>query len=55
VDFNPPPGRYRAVLAWLARNHDGGLGTYSGGFSHIHIDNGPRVRFHKRQWPRRAR
>ena len=52
VDFNPPPGRYRAVLAWLTRNHSGGLGTYSGGFHHIHIDNGPRVHFHMRQWPR---
>ncbi|MEL7544757.1 MAG: D-Ala-D-Ala carboxypeptidase family metallohydrolase [Pseudomonadota bacterium] len=47
VDFHPPRGKYKAVLAWLKRNHNGGLGTYSGRHSHIHIDNGPRTRWHK--------
>ncbi|MGI9425084.1 MAG: D-Ala-D-Ala carboxypeptidase family metallohydrolase [Hyphomicrobiaceae bacterium] len=47
VDFHPPRGKYRAVAAWLKRNHGGGVGTYSCGLHHIHIDNGPRVRFHK--------
>ena len=46
VDFVPPRGKYRAVVAWLKRNHFGGIGTYSCGLHHIHIDNGPRVRFH---------
>lgn len=57
VDFHPPRGRYRAVLSWLRRNHGGGLGTYSCGMHHIHIDSGPRVRFHhcvsKRGRPRK--
>lgn len=46
VDFHPPRGKYRAVVNWLKRNHFGGVGTYSCGMHHIHIDNGPRVRFH---------
>lgn len=46
VDFHAPRGKYRAVVAWLKRNHFGGVGTYSCGMHHIHIDNGPRVRFH---------
>ena len=46
VDFHPPRGKYRAVASWLKRNHFGGVGTYSCGMHHIHIDNGPRVRFH---------
>lgn len=49
VDFTPPRGKYRQVAAWLKRNHSGGVGTYSCGMHHIHIDNGPRVRFHKCQ------
>jgi len=49
VDFNPPPGKYSQVVAWLRQNHNGGLGTYSCGMHHIHIDNGPHVRFHKCQ------
>ena len=49
VDFNPPRGKYGQVAAWLKRNHSGGVGTYSCGMHHIHIDNGPRVRFHKCQ------
>lgn len=46
VDFHPARGRYKAVLAWLRKNHAGGLGTYSGQLHHIHIDDGPKVRFH---------
>lgn len=46
VDFLPPAGKYRAVVAWLKSNHFGGIGTYSCGMNHIHIDNGPSVRFH---------
>lgn len=49
VDFNPPKGKYNEVVAWLRANHSGGLGTYSCGMHHIHIDNGPNVRFHKCQ------
>ncbi len=47
VDFHPPRGKYRQVAAWLKKNHGGGVGTYSCGMRHIHLDNGPRVRFHK--------
>jgi hypothetical protein len=46
VDFHAPRGKHRAVVAWLKANHGGGVGTYSCGMSHIHIDNGPHVRFH---------
>lgn len=46
VDFNAPSGKYAAVVAWLKANHNGGLGTYSCGMSHIHIDNGPNYRWH---------
>jgi len=46
VDFHPPRGSYRAVVSWLKANHGGGVGTYSCGMHHIHIDNGPRIRFH---------
>lgn len=46
ADFHPPKGKYRQVVAWLKKNHSGGVGTYSCGMHHIHIDNGPRVRFH---------
>lgn len=49
VDFNPPPGKYKQVVAWLHANHSGGVGTYSCGMNHIHIDTGPRYRFHKCQ------
>jgi uncharacterized protein YcbK (DUF882 family) len=47
VDFHPPRGKHSEVVAWLKANHNGGVGTYSGRHSHIHIDNGPRYRFHK--------
>lgn len=46
VDFAPPRGKYRAVVAWLKANHGGGVGTYSCAMHHIHLDNGPRIRFH---------
>jgi hypothetical protein len=46
VDFAPPRGKYGQVVAWLKRNHGGGVGTYSCAMHHIHMDNGPRVRFH---------
>ena len=46
VDFHAPRGKRGSVVAWLMRNHSGGVGTYSCGMHHIHIDNGPRVRFH---------
>ena len=47
VDFHPPRGKYQAVANWLKANHGGGVGTYSCRMRHIHIDSGPRVRFHK--------
>jgi hypothetical protein len=46
VDFKPS-GNYSAVVAYLKANHNGGVGTYSCGMNHIHIDAGPMVRFHK--------
>lgn len=46
VDFHPPKGKYKTVLAYLQKTHSGGLGTYSCGMHHLHIDNGPKVRFH---------
>lgn len=46
VDFKPRKNKAK-VIAWLKANHGGGVGTYSGRHTHIHIDNGPRVRFHK--------
>ncbi len=46
VDFNSPRGKHSQVVAWLKSNHGGGVGTYSCGMHHIHIDNGPKVRFH---------
>jgi Peptidase M15 len=46
VDFKPPRGKYGQVVAWLKRNHGGGVGTYSCAMHHIHIDNGARVRYH---------
>lgn len=45
VDFHPPAGKYQQVLSWLKANHQGGLGTYSCGMHHLHIDNGAKVRF----------
>mgnify|MGYP001826985491 CR=1 FL=1 len=47
VDFHPPRGKYRAVLTYLRRNFGGGIGTYRCRMRHIHIDNGPRMRWSK--------
>ena len=46
VDFVPPKGKYNEVVRWLYANHEGGIGTYTC-MNHIHIDNGPNVRFSK--------
>jgi uncharacterized protein YcbK (DUF882 family) len=46
VDFNPPSGKYDAVVSWLHANHSGGVGTYGCGMHHIHVDNGPKIHFH---------
>lgn len=46
VDFIPPKGKYSQVVRWLKANHDGGVGTYTC-MNHIHVDNGPYVRFSK--------
>jgi len=46
VDFKPTRN-HASVVAWLKANHSGGVGTYSGSMSHIHIDNGAHVRFHR--------
>lgn len=46
VDFHAPKGKYKQVVSWLRANHKGGVGTYSCGMHHIHLDNGPNVRFH---------
>ena len=47
VDFTPPRGKYGQVASWLKANHNGGVGTYSCGMNHIHIDNGQNTRWHK--------
>ena len=39
VDFNPPRRSYSAVAKYLKRTWKGGVGTYSGNFNHIHIDD----------------
>lgn len=44
VDFIPPKGKYGEVTRWLYANHEGGIGTYTC-MNHIHIDNGPNVRW----------
>jgi uncharacterized protein YcbK (DUF882 family) len=46
IDFHPPRGAYGAVVSWLKANHKGGIGTYSCGAHHIHIDNGQTARWH---------
>lgn len=46
VDFVPPSGKYKAVTVWLYANHEGGVGTYTC-MNHIHLDNGPNVRWSK--------
>jgi len=47
VDIVPPKNRRNEVIAYLKANWNGGLGTYSCGAHHVHLDTGPRVRFHK--------
>ena len=47
ADFSPPRGKHGQVVAWLKNNFHGGVGTYSCSMHHIHIDNGPQVRWHK--------
>ena len=47
VDFKAPSGKHGAVVSWLKSNFSGGVGTYSCSMHHIHIDNGPQVRWHK--------
>lgn len=47
VDFNAPAGKRAAVIAWLRTNHKGGLGIYSCGMSHLHIDNGGHYTWNK--------
>ena len=47
ADFDAPRGKHSAVVAWLKSNFSGGVGTYACGMHHIHIDNGPQVRWHK--------
>lgn len=37
ADFRPPPGRYRAVVAYLRNNFGGEVITYRGPNAHIHI------------------
>jgi hypothetical protein len=46
ADFVPPKGKYGEVTRWLYANHEGGVGTYTC-LNHIHIDNGPSVRWSK--------
>ena len=47
VDFHAPAGKRAAVIAWLRTNHKGGLGIYSCGMSHLHIDNGGNYTWNK--------
>ena len=46
ADFVPPKGKYGLVTKWLYANHEGGVGTYTC-MNHLHIDNGPNVRWSK--------
>ncbi len=46
IDFKAAKGQHSRVVRWLRSNHRGGLGTYSCAMHHIHIDNGPRLRWH---------
>ena len=47
VDFSAPSGKHAAVVKWLRSNFSGGIGTYSCSMHHIHLDNGPSIRWHK--------
>ena len=46
VDFHVPRKNYWKAARWLKKNHNGGVGTYSGRHNHLHIDNGRRARWH---------
>ena len=39
IDFKPRRGTYRKVARYLKTTWSGGVGTYSGRFNHIHIDD----------------
>jgi hypothetical protein len=41
VDFNAPPGKKAAIVAWLAANNTGGTMTYAH-MGHIHMDTAAR-------------
>lgn len=45
VDFKVK-GNQSSAARYLKANWNGGVGTYSGRLNHIHIDNGPRYRWH---------
>lgn len=45
IDFHPPKGTYSKVASYLKSTWKGGVGTYSGRFNHIHIDDN-RGRWH---------
>ena len=47
VDFKI--GNKWAAYKWLSKNHNGGVGVYSGNCSHIHIDIGGRARWHSKK------
>jgi len=44
IDFKPRRGKYRQVARYLKTTWGGGVGTYSGRFNHIHIDD------HRGRW-----
>ena len=44
IDFKPRRGTYRQVARYLKTTWGGGVGTYSGRFNHIHIDD------HRGRW-----
>jgi len=46
IDFKVPRGKHRLAVKWLRKHHSGGVGTYSCAMHHIHIDNGPKLRWH---------
>ncbi|MFL4968981.1 MAG: D-Ala-D-Ala carboxypeptidase family metallohydrolase [Xanthobacteraceae bacterium] len=53
VDFHPAAGKYREVLAYLRSEWNGGVGTYSGGQHHLHVDVGSKKIWHTHvAWPR---
>lgn len=46
ADIVPDRAAHSKLVRWLEKNHDGGVGTYTC-LRHIHIDNGPKVRWQK--------